>query len=318
MIRHSNGFGLNSSYVNKIVGSRFTPGVVMLFLVLCFFSTAAAQIKKHTAYTRHTIEEYYDVNKTIRHGQYIKFHYSFFQQNVIEYGYYDKNNKTGEWLTLYSDAANSVASIGSYIKDRKEGTWKYFYPCGFPDSTVNILRMNTKSILLENMDLKELKTLVYDTSGCKLMCSGIYSDNFKAGIWNYYSPTGKIMHQYDHVHNKLLINNDADSIFNGQTYLGGRYRFLTCFYEGYNELIDHSFYRNSNVIYQIEPPSHKDRYTLVSQSSSKVFARFVAQIIEMIPDDWVVIDAACQKKVRFKVETKRKKGGGYKFWLEFI
>jgi antitoxin component YwqK of YwqJK toxin-antitoxin module len=318
MVRHSTGFCLNSFYVTRIFGSRVTPVVLTLFLALSIFSTAAAQVKKRTAHTRHTIEEYYDVNKTIRHGQYIKFHYSFFHQNVMEYGFYDKNNKTGEWLTLYSDAANSVASIGSYIKNRKEGTWKYFYPCGSLGATMNILGTHAKSALLENMDLKELKTLVYDTSGCKLMCNGIYNDDFKAGIWNYYSPTGKIMQQYDYAHNKLLINNETDSIFNGQIYLGGRYRFLTYFYEGYDELIDYSFYRNSNVIYQVEPPSHKDRYTLVSQNSSKVFARFVARIIKMIPDDWVLVDAAYQKKVRFKVETRRKKSGGYEFWLEFI
>src|SRR4051812_23818096 len=107
MARHRKGICLNSSRLVKLVASRpipkhtdFATAVVILFLTLSMFTPLAAQVKKRTAYTRKTVEEYYDVNKTIRHGQYIKFQNNYFYQNVIEYGSYDKNLKTGEWLTL--------------------------------------------------------------------------------------------------------------------------------------------------------------------------------------------------------------------------
>jgi hypothetical protein len=325
MARHNKGICLNTSPLVKLATLRlvlkpthFAIVMVMLLVTLFTCTPLAAQVKKRTAYTRQTVEEYYDVNKTIRHGQYIKFQSNYSFQNVIEYGSYDKNRKTGVWLTLHPDELNSVESIGVYAKDKREGKWKYFYPYGFRNPKIKVKGIDKKCALLEKSDLKELKILAYDTVGCDLMGSGIYENDLKAGIWNYYSPGKKMIHQYDHTYGRFVKNNDKDTLFIGQTYLGGRTRFMLYFYEGYDQIFDYPFYRNSRVIYEINPPSEKDRYRLVSQDASKTFTQFVQKIIEMIPDNWVVVDASYPKKLRFKVETKRKADGGYEFWLEFI
>lgn len=283
--------------------------------VLHLFIPINAQVKKRVVRKRNITEEFHAVNREIKHGLYIKtIDFPIGNSFVLEFGNYDKNVRTGQWLTFYGSSTNSLQSIGIFVHGKKEGLWKYYYP--FYDSSAqtlgSLLGATRKAALVTIKGWHGEKGLAYDTSGQKCMAKGYYMEDEKIGQWKYFSKNNDLLHVYDYDKHKLLINHLPDSLNRSIIFLGGDERLYMYLFELYLLEYDYQELKTpSTVIYNIEPDQNGMQYVLIKKDGDEKFKALCDSILQSVPRDWVLTQSGNRDKIQliFQLELVETKDG---------
>lgn len=234
---------------------------LLILLNLAFTTSYTQELKKKKKFSDGYQEEFTVLknNKKIKHGQYIKFRInSFGNKGINTVGFFNNNEKTGEWL--YLSHGGYLQKEGKYTNDKKSGLWtEYYVPTPNSINTLDVI--NSAFEVNKGITVTENSELIIDRNGLTKSSEGVYYDNQKIGAWNYYATDGSLIHKFDH--DSLIILQDltkGDSL--DFPFLGGRTRFLRSFgslerYDGnsYFKTFKISIIReNTNVNYKANHP----------------------------------------------------------------
>jgi hypothetical protein len=281
-----------------------------LLLAFAMIVTASGQARKRVHYSRYTVKEYISIGG-VRHGEYVWHSVGNFNgTNVFEFGGYDKNRRSDNWLTFYYDRYNSLMNIGRYEKDKREGLWKWFYP--FPDTVRGMHLIKPKGILVTDNDWHGEMALVYDTIGQQVMAKGFYKNDLKFGSWNYYAPSGRLLHIYDHTNRQLLFNRSIETFDDPMIFLGGQFRFNLIFQATFKKEEERfDFPGVKEAIFAIHPLQDSTAYELVPPTKHQKFAERMQKLLGELPPDWVYTNPA--DKTRFLLIVRSTRRGQYRF-----
>jgi antitoxin component YwqK of YwqJK toxin-antitoxin module len=105
-------------------------------------------------------------------------HLGFSQLNQV-----DKNGKKqGEWKKKY-DKLQVFEYIGQFKDDHPYGTFYYYYPSS-----------KKKAIITHDLKTKRSEAIMYHENGV-VIATGIYKNQKKDSIWNYYGPSGRLSYK---------------------------------------------------------------------------------------------------------------------------
>jgi antitoxin component YwqK of YwqJK toxin-antitoxin module len=265
----------------------------------------AQELKKITKANNKLGEIYYVLkdNKSIKHGQYLKYHESMdlYNKAIESYGAYDHNKKTGVWLYCnVNHRMNPLIAIGEYKDDKKDGQWIYFYSPVLKDtSAFSILGYKKLTKVILPTKGNEQFQVTLDTAGTKIASIGNFSNNIKTGIWNYYSQNGSLVYKFDFSNHQLIFTNGSKS----SDQLGGINRFKELVHQSFTEYPkDPFFYRNSKVTLEIT--TYNDSLTIarVNTIGCEGFAKTMENIIQRMSLEWINYDPILeQNKIRIYI-----------------
>lgn len=274
---------------------------LVLFITLFGFTAASGQelVKKKKSNAGIT-EEFFVLkeDKDIKHGPSLTTVEDILEKKyIVEYGHYDRNQKSGVWLSFYyGDPSNSLKAIGPYANDQKQGDWKYYYT-GTTSKNVQTIFGSEKrtNILPTKKDSKGFQ-IEYDTTEQQVLCAGRYEGDKKVGVWTYFSRSGYLLHRYDHDAHEFLANNLREPDNDFLVYLGGSERFYNYYYIGNSEMrYKTPVTMTSEVIFEV---GRDGSYKLVSASGDAQYKRHTEQILKAIPNDWILLNSESQKKLQ--------------------
>jgi hypothetical protein len=263
----------------------------ILFVLIFIGLSATAQLKRKTHSTDFTEDQFYTV-QNIKHGQFLRVGKGFLYRHIMIFGNYKQDKRTDDWYFFYRDVYNSIMSRGSFVKDKKVGSWFEYYPLQRADSLnklSQLLGATARAALFADPATKLTQNLAYDTTGQKLMSSGIFLDDEKIGVWNYYSPDGKLLHQYDHSSKKLLINHAIDSVPTGINFLGGGSRFMSLLFGSFALNEERLYGQKSTVFYKVGVEIDTLKCERVKFTGSAAFANYCDRLLLPLREDWIVV-----------------------------
>ncbi|MBL7855948.1 MAG: hypothetical protein JNL17_16225 [Cyclobacteriaceae bacterium] len=159
-----------------------TKSAIKLGTLLTLFSIHAIygqEVVKKQKYQDGVTEEFFVLkkDKNIKQGSALTTLKDILgQKYIIEFGQYDRNQKSGKWLFFYfMDPNNSLKAMGSYAHDLKDGNWRYYYPTNPSDNSLNVLFGSEKrtNVIETKKDTKAFQ-IELDTSGQQVICTGHY------------------------------------------------------------------------------------------------------------------------------------------------
>ena len=273
-------------------------------LVLLITSPAIGQeFKKIVKNKAKFTEEYFVLreNQSLKQGSYLKtYGYLTNPTYVLEIGRYDNNMKSGKWLNFYAEPSNSLESAGFSQEGKKEGEWKYFYPFKSKNNSVLFsLGIGKRTFLIDNKNSKREKEVEFDSVGQHIMAKGIYINDNKFGVWEYYSNSGLILNKYDHSSKKMIVNQIYDEQNPFIVFLGGKDRFSTLFVLLLQN--DQTTVNvDSQVSFVLETINDSVVYKLTDARGSSNYKNKIVQILHTIPNDWIILDSLSHKKFQIK------------------
>lgn len=111
--------------------------------------------------------------------------YSFSQENKK-----DANGlKQGAWVKI-DKATKAKVYEGSFVNDKPTGLFKYYYPSG-----------KTRALNTYTENGSKASVLMFDEAGNKI-AEGIYRNEKKDSVWNYYNPDHALIAQESYTDNK--------------------------------------------------------------------------------------------------------------------
>jgi antitoxin component YwqK of YwqJK toxin-antitoxin module len=268
--------------------SRFK---LLVLLILNTSIVMAQELQKKVNYTNQRMKEEFYVlknNKEIRQGQFIStFKHSIYRRQLVELGQFQNNYKHGSWLSFYYlHSRNPLKSVGSFQKNRKFGYWIYFYP--FLNDTLSTIlpaqpETRKKAKYVGEDVLNHSFNIELDTSGVIIMCKGEYENDIKVGVWEYYSPSRRKVHDYNHSKDSLTFYlHEQDS--SPYLFLGGLQRFNAIFNTIRTETDFKTSFINGECRHRISAP---DKYTRVSCTGDGGFEKDINYILRQIPSEWI-------------------------------
>ena len=283
----------------------------LVFIILS--SPAFSQLKKKTHHTALTNEEYYEA-LGVKHGQYIRtFGYGF---SLLIYGSFQKNELNNDCYYFYVNEFNSLYSRGEYFRGKRVGPWIEYQP--LTDTTAMASAGHdamTRSVLIESNELRKYqKTLVYDTSGQKLLAEGLYLEDVKLGKWTYYDSTGTVLHIYDHSNRKFLQNNSNGRDEVDNLFLGGRHRLSLVTQAEFYIHVEKVYRKNSEVKYQISSDNGSVKIHMISSEGDSRFLELIDPIIKSFLSDWIMTENS-SVELSLKYVLKPLEFGGYQWYL---
>ena len=278
------------------------------FIVFCSL-TNAQELKKVTKTYKGFGEIYYVLkeNKSIKHGQYLKYHESMdlYNKAIDSYGKYDQNKKIGVWL--YCDVnhpMNPLITLGSYAQNKRDGEWIFFYSPILKDTSVlSLLGYNNRltKVILPSKGKEEFQ-ISLDTAGIKVASIGNYQNGKKVGIWNYYSRDGKLVSKIDFSSNNIVYNN----LTANYDQLNGINRFKELVHQSATETTKESFFtQNSYVAFEIITTGDSICVNRIKTFGSEPFAKTIEDYIKTMSLDWISYDPRLeQNKIKIYVDYK--------------
>jgi hypothetical protein len=264
---------------------------MIVIALLASSLSVTAQLKRKTHNTDFTQDQFYTV-QNIKHGQFIRTGSGFFYRHILIFGSYRQDRRSEDWYFFYRDHFNSIMSRGSFVRDKKVGSWFEYYPLDPIDSLTNISQfrgMTAKTALFANPVATSTQTLAYDTTGQKLMSSGVFLEDEKIGLWDYYERNGKLLQQYDHSLKKLIVNHAVDSVQTGINFLGGGNRFFSLFYGEFALSEAHHFGQKSTIIYKISNSRDTITWERIRTTGFTGFAEYCDKIVMPLKSDWIIV-----------------------------
>lgn len=278
---------------NRILAAR-----TALFLVFSLAqSNASAQMKWKTDYHSYYKEEYQAI-QGIRHGAYVRLSGRSIPYIHI-FGRYVQNMRKGNWYFFYPANDNPIYTHGQYYRDKKEGLWFQYYP---PSEPRNFINSTSRAAIVASKDLPGERFLVYDTTGQQLMSRGLYVDDKKVDNWNYFDPSGLLLHSYDHTSNKLITNNLPDSLKRQCTFLGGPQRLLNMIIASQADGDIEPFGTGQEAIVIIGAPNEKVTHAFANPARNRRFEKYVLDLFEGLPNEWLV-DENDPRTIKVRVTT---------------
>ena len=284
----------------------------LVFIILSF--PAFSQLKKKTHHTALTNEEYYEA-LGVKHGQYIKTRMDAFG-SLLVFGSFQKNQSHNDWYYFYPNEFNSLYCRGEYFRGKRIGPWIEYQP--LTDTTVIASEgpdAMLRSGLLESNELRKYqKTLVYDTSGQKLLAEGLYLEDEKFGKWKYYDSAGAVLHVYDHSTRKFLQdrstgNNEVESSF-----LGGLHRLWLVTQAEFYIHVEKVYRKNSEVKYQISSDNGSAKIQMISTEGDSRFMELIDPIVKSFLSDWIIAENN-SIELSLKYILKPLEFGGFQWYM---
>lgn len=268
---------------------------LFFYLVTLSVLVNAQELKRITKSNHQFGEIYYVLksDRSIRHGQYLKYFESMnvYDKAIESFGSYNNNKRTGTWIFCDAEStSNPLISYGEYKDDKKNGSWVFFYE---PESKINNLinlsvqNKHTK-VILPTKDNEQFK-ITLDTTGLKTAATGEYTDDKKSGIWSYYYKNGSLACKYDFSTNSMTQNNGLESY----DQLGGIERFKVLFHKSaFEKRINDQpfFYENSNVVFELATFHDTLEIKMINSNGSVFFPKTMKSIITKMPLDWINYD----------------------------
>lgn len=286
------------------LANSMTKRAITLATLLTLFSIHTIygqEVVKKQKYRDGVTEEFFVLkkNKNIKQGSALTTHKDILgKKYIIELGQYDQNEKSGKWLFFYfMDPNNSLKAMGSYAHDLKDGNWRYYYPTNSSDKSLNVFFGSEKRTnVIETKRDTQAFQIELDTSGQQVICTGNYKEDKKTGIWSYYSRSGYLLQRFDHDSNEFRENLLSDHENSFLVYLGGPERFFNFYYMAQQERkTQFQITKTSEVIYEVEKNGN---YRLVSANGDENYRIQIEQILNTIPNEWIVLDGETWKKLR--------------------
>ena len=298
--------------------------LIFLFIltIVCSDILIAQELIKKKKVKDGITNEFYVLkdNKEIKQGPFLSTYLDVFDKKYIaDFGQYEQDAKTGTWLSFYyKNPSNFLKSSGEFKDNKKVGDWQYYFPGLI--SKANILslfgsekRTNIVSPKKGDIGFK----IELDTSGLSLMCEGQYTDDVKSGVWEYYSKSGFLLHQYNHSSHEMMQNYLRDPQNNFLTFLGGPERFYNFYFTAQQEINQEiSVIKTSEVIYEIDKNGN---YIYVQAFGDISFKNNVDKILETIPNEWIWLKQNATQKLQLisKVLYNENSFMKYSFSLDF-
>lgn len=297
----------------------FNSNIIGFFLKLLLFNcliliahnkNEAQELKKISKQIRTgEIERYYVLkeNKSVKHGQYVRYKKHMLGENVQEFGQFYNNNKIGTWYEFYDNDVNSLRSSGEYLDGMKSSYWIYFLGPNFNNINMVPLIMghHRKTQLLKPNKLKEPYKISFDTSGLKISSYGKYKEGEKIGKWFYLARIGVIITIYDHSNNLVIENLPVQDKSPPFIYLGGPEHFSADFAESfYEKLGNKSVVFPDTLNYNLYFDGESISIERLNYKSNPKFD-FVDKSLNEISQNWVpVYDTNSYNTTRIKVFFK--------------
>lgn len=290
-------------------------------ILFSLFALNAQDLVKKKKFKDGVTEEFFVLKeaKDTKHGSALTTYKDVLDKKyIVEFGQYDQNKKSGEWLSFYFiDPANSLKSKGSYANNLKQGNWTYYYPGSSSRSTQSLFGAEKRTNIIEvKKDMKAFH-IEYDTVGQQIICKGKYQSGKKIGIWDYHSRSGYLLHSYDHDLNEFSENNLRDPNNDFLVYLGGYERFYSSYYMNQQEIrATPPIVKTSEVIYEVEKSGN---YKLVSSYGDENYRIQVEQTLKTIPNEWILLNSKRSGKLHLisKIVVTENSFSRFKSSLDF-
>jgi antitoxin component YwqK of YwqJK toxin-antitoxin module len=291
------------------VKSRF---IILLLLAISYLNTIPLQAQHlvwKSSYKNGISEKYLVLkkDKSIKHGQYLLVYNDYwFKKYIMEVGQYENNQKAGTWIYFYfKDPSNFIKSVGDYKNGKKEGVWTYYHKDNH--TTMDTMLGSSKRTRIHEPKGGTLEYKIeVDTAGHQLESTGVYLNDQKIGVWEYFSASGALVNSYDHTAGKLLVNNLEHLENSSMTYLGGISRFLNYFYTAQQENpLKKPVTQATEMVFEMKKNGD---YNYVSGSGDALFKEHIAAILQTIPKEWIYLDGEAKEKLQFIVKAENAKG----------
>lgn len=287
--------------------SHFPLNATIKFLCFSFFISISfcsfsQELTKKSSFKNGVTETYYVLkeNKAIREGEYLR-NSKDMMGNIFlhEYGQYKNNQKTGKWLGFYfGDANNPLKYAGYYSEGKKVGHWKEFYAVwGKSPNLIDILYPDKRTALKKTeKGVKGFNVLV-DSSNQQVMSEGMYVDDKKSGVWNYYSSSGLKVQSFNHTTGTIvsIFYYEDDNDF--MIFLGGKERFLSLYYTALIE--QHDYYNlpeTASVVYEIDQYGH---FTYIRGTGPEIYKTRIDKVLASLPNEWEALKIGSTKRLQF-------------------
>lgn len=281
--------------------------LLIIYLLALSILGNAQELKRITKSKMAFGEIYYVLksNKSIKQGQYLKYYEAMHKEDkaVEAFGSYYNNKRTSAWIFCNPDlASNPLISIGEYKDDKKNGSWMFFY---VPELEKNIIINNSENTKHTKVELptkdNEQFSITLDTIGLRIAATGLYVDNKKVGVWNYYYKNGMLACKYDFSSRIMTQNN---GLVNYEQLLGIE-RFKELFGKSAYEMrvIEHPFFsENSSVVFELTTFHDNLEVKLIISNGSETFAKAMEEILVNMPLDWISYDPRLEEnKIKIQI-----------------
>jgi antitoxin component YwqK of YwqJK toxin-antitoxin module len=280
---------------------KYITFLISILILQISTDSFSQETRKKRVLTARYIEEYNVLkgNKKIKQGQYIKYEKDILDRKTIkEFGFYENNERIGEWYFFYLDGA--LKSNGIYKQGLKHGIWKEYYnPTKSKSESLNELLFNIPI----NIKIDKNGMLIVDKNDDEISSIGVYESNEKIGSWNYYGIGGKLIHKYDHSLSKLTYSSLPDSTNINCPYLGGMDRLFSHYFGSDKKLILSRSIIDSKVVIEINPQNRPVTIERISLIGSVNFACNIEEIIKTIPNEWILSYA--EKPIRLTISLDK-------------
>ena len=273
--------------------------VAILLILLTAVNSFGQETKRKKVHKGKYIEEYYVLkeNKEVRHGQYVRYTKDVLDRKLpLEIGFYEDDEKVGEWYSLYPNGA--LKEFGNYEDSKKNGIWiEYYAPGTCGESFTSLFEIHQDIKVDENGAITVVKKEVL------ISAMGEYKRNKEIGVWNYYTRSGDLLHIFDKTSDSLLFSSVHDSVNRKCPYLGGFERFYRLFVEKEEVFENNTSLLETIVVLRLEVIDNILNVIRISSFGDENFAQKIEKNIKLLPDDWM--KSYLEKPILFVWRLKR-------------